>query len=88
MGAIGLPAVSAGGVGDHGRQTRMTMPRLWDRSRRFLRETRVEFTKVTWPSRDELRDSTGVVILVSMLVAAFIGLVDLFFSRVVQFVLR
>lgn len=66
----------------------MIVLRWLDRSKRFLRETRVEFSKVTWPSRDELRDSTGVVILVSMLVAAFIGLVDLFFSRVVEFVLR
>ncbi|KPJ54402.1 preprotein translocase subunit SecE [candidate division TA06 bacterium DG_24] len=62
--------------------------RWFQRSKRFLKETRVEFSKVTWPTRDELRDSTGVVIFVSLLVAAFIGFVDFFFSRVVEFVLR
>jgi preprotein translocase subunit SecE len=64
------------------------MIRWFQKSKKFLKEVRVEFSKVTWPTRDELRDSTGVVILVSALVAVFVGLVDLFFSRVVEFVLR
>jgi len=35
-----------------------------------------EYGKVSWPTREELRDSTSVVIVTVLLVAAFISLVD------------
>ncbi|MEE8405251.1 MAG: preprotein translocase subunit SecE [candidate division Zixibacteria bacterium] len=43
---------------------------------RFLKEVNVELRKVTWPSKDELVGSTIVVIIVSFMVAIFIGIVD------------
>jgi preprotein translocase subunit SecE len=42
----------------------------------FIKDVRVEFTKVSWPSREELIQSTMVVMVVSLIVAAFIGVVD------------
>ncbi len=44
--------------------------------KRFLKEVNVELRKVTWPSKDELIGSTIVVIIVSFMVAIFIGIVD------------
>ena len=44
--------------------------------REFVKEVRVESTKVSWPSRNELRDSTVVVIVSVLLVSAFVGIVD------------
>ena len=44
--------------------------------RGFVKDVRVEVTKVSWPSRVELRDSTLVVIATIMIVAAFVGVVD------------
>ncbi|MCH8028049.1 MAG: preprotein translocase subunit SecE [candidate division Zixibacteria bacterium] len=44
--------------------------------KRFLKEVNVELRKVTWPSKDELVGSTIVVIIVSFMVAIFIGIVD------------
>ena len=43
---------------------------------RFLKEVNVELRKVTWPSKDELIGSTIVTIIVSFIVAIFIGIVD------------
>ena len=47
-----------------------------DQVREFYKDVRVEFTKISWPTRGELRDSTIVVIVSVLLVAAFIGIVD------------
>ena len=44
--------------------------------KRFLKEVNVELRKVTWPSKDELVGSTIVVIIVSFMLAIFIGIVD------------
>ena len=44
--------------------------------REFLKEVQVEATKVSWPTRNELRDSTAVVIVTVLLVSVFIGIVD------------
>ena len=42
----------------------------------YIRDVRVEMSKVSWPSRRELRDSTLVVIVMVFIVAIFIGIVD------------
>ena len=42
----------------------------------YVRDVRVEMSKVSWPSRRELRDSTLVVIVMVFIVAIFIGIVD------------
>jgi len=49
---------------------------LVQRSADFLKEVRVEATKVSWPSRKELRDSTVIVIVMTMIMAAIIFVLD------------
>ncbi len=44
--------------------------------REFIKEVQVESTKVSWPTRYELRDSTIVVIVTVLIVSVFIGIVD------------
>jgi preprotein translocase subunit SecE len=44
--------------------------------RQFAQEVQLEMKKVTWPSREELRGSTMVVIVMVILVSIFIGVVD------------
>jgi len=46
------------------------------RIREFWKNVAVEITKVSWPSRAELRASTIVVIVTVLIVAVYIGLVD------------
>lgn len=47
-----------------------------DTFRTYLQDVRQEFVKVSWPTREELRDSTAVVLVMVVLVAAFVGVVD------------
>lgn len=47
-----------------------------ERIRTYLREVWLELGKVTWPSRDEIKESTLVVIVASAIVTAFIFVVD------------
>jgi len=56
---------------------------MFERLKRFLKEVRVELTKVTWPTMAELRSSTGIVIITTLLVTFFIGLVDVGLSRLI-----
>ena len=47
-----------------------------EKIKRFLKEVHAELRKVTWPTKDELIGSTIVTIVVSLVVAIFIGVVD------------
>jgi preprotein translocase subunit SecE len=49
---------------------------LMARLREFIKDVRSESAKVSWPSRQELRDSTVVVIVTVIIVSTFIGIVD------------
>ncbi len=48
----------------------------------YFRETKQELNKVTWPARNEVWQSTLVVIFATFVVAAFIGIVDLGLSLI------
>ncbi len=52
-----------------------------------MKEVRSELTKVTWTSREELIYSTIIVIVVSMVLAVFIGLVDVVLSNLANMLL-
>ena len=58
------------------------------RFREFVKDVRVEATKVSWPTRNELRDSTIVVIVTVIIVAIFIGAVDQLLNRGVGLLFR
>ena len=58
------------------------------RTREFVREVLIEFRKVTWPSRQELLNSTAVVIVVTVVLAFFLGGVDIGLARIVERILR
>jgi len=53
---------------------------MFKKALRFLKEVRVEMSRVTWPSYEELKSSTIVVILVSLAFAVFIFIVDNIFK--------
>ncbi|MCP5067031.1 MAG: preprotein translocase subunit SecE [bacterium] len=47
-----------------------------ERFRNYLREVWLEMGKVTWPTRDELKESTVVVIVATIIVTVFIFVID------------
>jgi len=59
-----------------------------EKIKRFLKEVVAELRKVTWPTKDELVGSTIVVIVVSLVVAIFIGIVDRILGFGVQALFR
>ena len=54
----------------------------------FLIEVRQELGKVSWSTRQELIGSTFVVIVVTFVVAVFIGIIDLLLSKILSLVFR
>jgi preprotein translocase subunit SecE len=51
---------------------------------RYLRETRAELRKVHWPTRQEALNLTRVVLVVTVSMAFFLGLLDRLFSMGLQ----
>ncbi|HHV37454.1 MAG TPA: preprotein translocase subunit SecE [Candidatus Cloacimonetes bacterium] len=50
---------------------------------RFFREVRSEMKSVTWPGKDDLKEGTMVVIVISSIVAIFLSVVDLGFKHLI-----
>jgi len=55
---------------------------------RYLRETRGEIRKVTWPTRQESWRLTAIVLAVTIATAAFLWLFDFIFSGGIQFLIE
>jgi len=53
----------------------------------FIQETRQELNKVTWPDRTEVWQATVVVIVTTLLLAVFVGIVDLILSFIMRILL-
>jgi len=54
------------------------------KARQFLKESRMELKKVKWPTRKELLVSTGVVLVLSLFVAFFLGIVDFGLIKIIK----
>ncbi|MEO8636133.1 MAG: preprotein translocase subunit SecE [Gemmatimonadales bacterium] len=48
----------------------------------FLRATKLELQKVTWPTRDELSKATRMIVVLSILLGLAIGWMDLLLNLV------
>ena len=55
---------------------------MWNKLTNFVKDVRTEFSKVSWPTREDLLGSTGVVLVFSAVFAVFIGMFDLIISFV------
>ena len=56
--------------------------------RGFLQDVTAEFKRVSWPTRQSTLQSTGVVLVVTLAVAVFLGVVDLGLSSAVKLIIR
>ena len=52
--------------------------------RRYLRESRIELKKVTWPTREQTINLTIVVVVVCVVLALFLGGIDYLFAALIQ----
>lgn len=51
----------------------------------YFKETRGELKHVSWPTRKQALVFTGIVIAVSLVVAAYLGLLDRIFTSIIEF---
>jgi len=51
---------------------------------RFFRDVRSEMKSVSWPSKDDLKEGTVVVIVMSTIVAIFLSLIDFGFTKILE----
>ena len=77
-GGTAAPAWMAGGMG--------WGPRKFHELKSFFSEVKTELKKVTWPSRQDLIDSTKVVIVATLIMTVFVGIVDQVLSRIIKLV--
>ncbi|TBR17346.1 preprotein translocase subunit SecE [bacterium] len=54
----------------------------------FILEVKVELSKVSWSTRNELIGSTSVVLVVTSIMTIFIGIVDLLLSKILSTVFK
>ena len=65
-------------------RSRGTLPPV-DRIRRFIDEAWSELKKVTWPTREQTRNLTVLVLVISAAIGLYITVFDVLFTQVVQF---
>ncbi|MCC6395617.1 MAG: preprotein translocase subunit SecE [Bacteroidetes bacterium] len=53
----------------------------------FFTDVVKEMKKVTWPKKDDLRDSTVIVLVVCLIIAGFVYVVDTAVSAILQQIL-
>jgi preprotein translocase subunit SecE len=61
---------------------------MFAKASQFVKEVRIELGKVTWPTRKEVISSTIVVVVFSIVVSIFIGVVDLILSQLAGLILQ
>jgi preprotein translocase subunit SecE len=50
----------------------------------FFQDVVKEMKKVTWPTKEELKESTTVVIVVCLVIAAFTYVIDMLINQVLK----
>jgi preprotein translocase subunit SecE len=61
-----------------------SLKHYWVQTKQFVVEAVQELKKTTWPNRKETLGTTGVVLVLVILIAIFLGLVDFGLSRLVH----
>lgn len=61
---------------------------MWNKIKEFFQEIRLEFKKVTWPGKAETFDSTKLVIIIVVIIALYLGLVDIVLSSGVKMLMN
>ncbi len=58
-------------------------PSIGQRIKNWWRQTVGELRKVTWPSKEEALSLTRIVLIVTVLMSAILGVLDFVFARLV-----
>lgn len=53
----------------------------------YLTEVRAEMAKVVWPKREQVIKLTLIVVLISAIVGAYLGVLDFAFTKLLELVI-
>jgi preprotein translocase subunit SecE len=56
--------------------------------KQFTSEVRNEFDKIAWPDKKHTMASTGVVIVLVIMLSFYLGAVDLILGKLISFILK
>ena len=76
------------GISEEGGFTKREERAMIKKTKLFYNEVQSEMKKVSWPTREELTESTVIVMISVAVLAVFIGVVDFVLSRMIPVVLR
>lgn len=57
---------------------------IFSRLINYIKDSKVELKKVVWPKKEEVYKHTWIVIGVSLATAAFLGIFDYIFSKILE----
>ena len=60
---------------------------IWFVIEQFLKESRTELKKVTWPTPKQAIASTSVVVVLTVIVSLVLGLIDFGLAKIIRLVL-
>ena len=66
----------------------MKLKNIFNKINNFIKEAVAELKKVIWPTKKDLKNSTIVVISTIIIASIFIGLIDIFFTKVLTLFIK
>ena len=66
----------------------MKLKNIFNKINDFIKEAIAELRKVIWPTKKDLKNSTIVVISTIIIASIFIGLIDIFFTKVLTLFMK
>jgi preprotein translocase subunit SecE len=61
---------------------------MFRKIKNFFKEVKIELKNVVFPGKDEVIGSTKVVIVLTVIIAAFLGIIDLLLTKIISVVVR
>ena len=54
----------------------------------YLKEVRLELSKVVWPKREEVIKLTLIVIIISVIVGLYLGALDFIYTKLLELLVK
>jgi len=61
---------------------------MFSKIKNFFKDVKIELKKVVFPSRDEVIGSTKIVVVLVLIVAVFLGMIDMLLSKLIGMVIK
>ena len=60
---------------------------MFNRFKQFVQDIQAEFKRVHWPTREATLRSTSIVLLLSLIIAVFLGITDIGLASMMKFII-